>query len=247
MARKVGFYLQELIYWAALTKSNELAREKGTYGSYNRSWVQRGKLQMDLYVQEGNKLAYELSPFWDALRPKIAQDGIRNSLLICLMPTASTSTITGFSPSFEPHMGMYYTRKNNSTETMIVNKNLVRLLKRLNLWNSSVSTTILADKYGGISQIKTIPEDIRRVYRTVWEMDPHAVVEYCKTISPFIDQSMSMNLFVEKPDFNTLINIYLNGWTGGLKSGSYYCRSKAQYDADKTVVDKDIVICESCQ
>lgn len=247
MAKKVGFYLQELIYWAALTKSNELAREKGTYGSYNRSWVQRGKLQMDLYVQEGNKLAHELSPFWDVLRPKIAQDGVRNSLLICLMPTASTSTITGFSPSFEPHMGMYYTRKNNSTETMIVNKNLVRLLKRLNLWNSSVSTTILADKYGGISQIKSIPEDIRRVYRTVWEMDPHAVVEYCKTISPFIDQSMSMNLFVEKPDFNTLINIYLNGWTGGLKSGSYYCRSKAQYDADKTVVDKDIVICESCQ
>lgn len=247
MAKKIGFYLQELIYWAALTKSNELAKEKGIYGSYHGSWVQRGKLQMDLYVQEGNKLAFELSPFWTDLRTKIAESGIRNSLLICLMPTASTSTITGFSPSFEPHMGMYYTRKNNSTETMIVNKNLVRLLKRLNLWNSSISTTILADKYGGISQIKNIPEDIRKVYRTVWEMNPNAVVDYCKTISPFIDQSMSMNLFVEKPDFNTLINIYLNGWTGGLKSGSYYCRSKAQYDADKTVVDKDIVICESCQ
>ena len=246
-AKKVGFYLHELIYWAALTKSNELARQYGTYGSYNKSWVQRGKLQMDLYVQEGNELLCELSPFWTGLRENIQKDGIRNSLLICLMPTASTSTITGFSPSFEPHMGMYYTRKNNSTETMIVNKNLVRLLKRLGLWNQSIGAAILADKHGGISQITHIPEDIRQVYRTVWEMDPNAIVDYCKAISPFVDQSMSMNLFVEKPDFNTLVNIYLNGWTGGLKSGSYYCRSKAQYDADKTVVDKDLVICESCQ
>ena len=246
-ASHLAFYLHEFIYFMATRTSKDLAKEFGTYPSYEGSPASQGKLQWHLWVEEqGQKcLKYPLSMPWDSLVQEVKTHGVRNSLTICGMPTASVSTLTGLSPGLEPNMGMCIVRKNNSGENIIVNKNLSELLKRLGYWNQNIPQRILGSKYSSISEIEEIPEDIREAYKTAWELKPAAVVLHALTVSPFIDQSISMNLFLEAPSRAVLNSIYMVGWSRGLKTGSYYCRSKAAYTAEKTTLQE--TSCESCQ
>lgn len=232
-ALKLNREIFETIYYGAMTASKDLAREEGTYETYAGSPVSQGLFQYDLW-------GVTPSPRWnwDALKAEVAKYGVRNSLLVAPMPTASTSQILGNNECFEPYTSNLYARRVLSGEFIIVNKYLMRDLVRLGLWSEKMKNKILTAN-GSIQGIEEIPESIKELYKTVWEIKQKTLIDMAAERGPYICQSQSLNLFVENPTFAKLTSMHFYGWKRGLKTGMYYMRTKSASDAIKFTVEKE--------
>jgi len=223
------------IYYGALEASCELAKEEGKYSSYEGSPASRGELQFDMWGVEPHP-----SLNWKGLRAKIAKWGLRNSLLLAPMPTASTSQILGNNECFEPFTSNIYVRRVLSGEFVIVNKHLVSDLLEAGLWNDDMKNEIVRHN-GSVQEITRIPEDIRRRYKTVWEMSMKPIIDQAADRGAYICQSQSMNLFVASPNIGSVNSMHFYAWEKGLKTGMYYLRSKPASAAKAiTVEDKKL-------
>ncbi len=230
-ARLLNREIFETIYYAALTASKDLAKINGPYSSYEGSPISKGEFQFDMWnVKPTDRWE------WDVLREEILKHGVYNSLLLAPMPTASTSQILGNNECFEPYTSNIYTRRVLSGEFIVVNKHLLRDLVKLNLWNSEIKNKIVAAN-GSVQEIAEIPEQIKEVYKTVWEIKQRAVIDMAADRGAFIDQSQSLNLFIQDPNFAKLSSMHFYAWKKGLKTGMYYLRTKAATDAIKFTVE----------
>ncbi|GAB4017916.1 MAG: ribonucleoside-diphosphate reductase subunit alpha [Bdellovibrio sp.] len=225
----------ETIYFAALSASNDLAKKDGTYETYQGSPMSQGQLCFDLWGVKPSGKHWN----WEALRAKIAKYGVRNSLLVAPMPTASTSQILGNNECFEPITSNIYVRRVLSGEFAVVNKYLVNDLIEKGLWDERMRQEIIANN-GSIQSIERIPEDIKELYKTVWEIKQKSVIEHAAARSPFIDQGMSMNIHMESANFGKLSSMHFYAWKSGLKTGLYYLRTRAAVNAVKFTVDQNM-------
>ena len=209
----------------------------GAYSSYVGSPMSEGKLQFDLWGVEPSS---EMKPMWDNLRTDIAKHGIRNSLLVALMPTASTSQLLSWNECIEPFTNNIYTRKTLAGTFVIVNRYLINDLLELNLWNTAMKDRIiLAD--GSIQGISEIPQELKDRYKTVWELKQKAMIDLAADRGPFVCQTQSLNIFMRNPTFKTLNSMHFYGWKKGVKTGMYYLRSQAKTSAQKVSVDLEKV------
>ena len=233
-AKKLNQEIFETLYYAALTASVEEAKEEGPYSSYKGSPISQGEFQHNLWGIEDD----ELSGRWDwaKLRKDIKKDGIRNSLLVAPMPTASTSQILGNNECFEPYTSNIYTRRVLSGEFIVVNKHLLEDLVNLGLWDENMKQELMRAN-GSIQHIETIPADIRELYKTVWELSMKDIIDMSRQRGYFIDQSQSLNLFMENANYSKLTSMHFYAWKSGLKTGMYYLRTKAAVDAIKFTLD----------
>ncbi|KAI5135431.1 ribonucleoside-diphosphate reductase subunit M1 [Nematocida ausubeli] len=222
----------ETIYYGALEASCELAEMHGPYKSYAGSPVSQGILQYDMWdVQPSDRWD------WAGLKKRIAAHGVRNSLLVALMPTASTSQILGFNECFEGFTSNIYTRRTLSGEFQIVNMHLVKDLADLGLWGPEMKNIIIEHE-GSIQNIPSIPDNIKLLYKTVWEIKQKAVIDQAADRGAYVDQSQSMNIHISAPTFAQLTSMHFYGWKKGLKTGTYYLRTKPTQAAIKFTVDK---------
>lgn len=235
-AQKLNQQIFETIYYAALTASNELAEKLGPYSSYEGSPVSKGILQYDMW----NVTPTDLWD-WAALKSKIAKHGIRNSLLLAPMPTASTSQILGNNECFEPYTSNIYTRRVLSGEFTIVNQHLLKDLVDLGIWSPALKNKIVAAN-GSVQGIDEIPAPLKEIYKTVWEIKQRVILDMAADRGAFIDQSQSLNIFIDKPNFAKLTSMHFYAWKKGLKTGMYYLRTKAASEAIKFTVEKDHVV-----
>jgi ribonucleoside-diphosphate reductase alpha chain len=234
-AKQLNKDIFETIYFAALAESNALAEKLGTYSSYTGSPASMGELQFDMWgVQPG--------PRWDwaALKNKIQAHGLRNSLLLAPMPTASTSQILGNNECFEPYTSNIYNRRTLSGEYIVVNKHLLKDLIGLGIWDNEMKHHLMAAN-GSVQEIPGIPQDLKDLYKTVWEISQKAIIDLSADRGAFICQSQSMNLFVENPNFGKLSSMHFYAWQKGLKTGMYYLRSKAASDPIKFTVTQEAI------
>jgi ribonucleoside-diphosphate reductase alpha chain len=231
-ARTLNKEIFETIYFAALSCSADLAAAEGHYESYPGCPVSKGVLQQDMW-------GVTPSPRWDwtALRAKISQHGVRNSLLLAPMPTASTAQILGNNECFEPYTSNLYVRRTLSGEFAVVNQHLLRDLMARGLWTAEIRNQIIAHN-GSVQGIPEIPDDIKLLYRTSWELKQRGLIDMAADRGAFIDQSQSFNVFVQDPNYGKLSSMHFHGWKKGLKTGMYYLRSKAAADAIKFTVDQ---------
>jgi ribonucleoside-diphosphate reductase alpha chain len=232
-ARALNRDIFEAIYYGALQESCAQAAQNGTYESYPGSPASQGILQYDMW---------DVTPThrfdWSALKADIARHGLRNSLLLAPMPTASTSQILGNNECFEPYTSNIYSRRTLSGEFIIVNKHLLKDLIGLGLWNEEMKHRLMAAN-GSVQNIPGIPEHIKMLYRTVWELSQKAIIDMAADRGAYICQSQSMNLFVENANFSKLTSMHFYAWQKGLKTGMYYLRSKAAVDPIKFTVKQD--------
>jgi ribonucleotide reductase alpha subunit len=282
-AKEVNKLIFETIYHAALERSNEISisiKEKylsqvelcgntvlyemkytnglkhglkpqhaGAYQSFENSPASKGILQFDMWGVEPTPGRYD----WQSLKKSIVEHGIRNSLLVAPMPTASTSQILGFNECFEPFTSNLYSRRTLAGEFVVVNKYLMKELIDLGLWNEQIKNNIIANK-GSVQQLSILSEHIKNKYKIVWEMPMKHLIDMSADRGAFICQSQSMNLWVEDPTYNTLTSMHFYSWKKGLKTGIYYLRRKAKHQAQqftiepekKTAVDEKDEICEMC-
>lgn len=221
----------ETIYFAALTESCELAGKDGAYSTFEGSPASQGILQFDMW---------DVTPSdrwdWTSLKEKIKSQGIRNSLLLAPMPTASTSQILGNNECFEPYTSNLYSRRTLSGEYFIINKHLLKDLIELDLWDEDMRQQLMLHN-GSIQNIPNIPTDMKELYKTVWEMSMKPLIEQSADRGAFICQSQSLNLFVQEPDFQKLSSMHFYAWKKGLKTGMYYLRSQAAVDPIKFTVE----------
>lgn len=222
----------ETIYYAALTASKDLAKEEGPYESYEGSPMSKGILQPDMWgVKPSDRWE------WDALRAEIKQHGVRNSLLLAPMPTASTAQILGNNECFEPYTSNIYTRRVLSGEFVVVNKYLLRDLVKLGLWDETLKNKIIAAN-GSVQHIPEIPQNLKDLYKTAWEISQKVIIDMAADRGAYICQSQSLNIFMENANFGKLTSMHFYSWKAGLKTGMYYLRTKAATDAIKFTVDK---------
>ncbi|KAL3266470.1 hypothetical protein HHI36_010640 [Cryptolaemus montrouzieri] len=226
----------ETLYYGALEASCELAEVEGTYSTYEGSPVSKGVLQYDMWNVTPTKLWD-----WSILKQKIAKHGVRNSLLLAPMPTASTAQILGNNESFEPYTSNIYTRRVLSGEFQVVNHHLLKDLIQLGLWDDVMKNQIIAN-CGSIQNIPSIPDEIKKLYKTVWEISQKVVLNMAADRGAFIDQSQSLNIHVEKPTYGVLTSIHFYGWRKGLKTGMYYLRTKPAAKPIQFTVDKQKLI-----
>lgn len=226
-ARKLNREIFETIYYASLTESNQMAKEDGTYQSYEGSPASKGELQYDMWGVTPTE-RWD----WDALKQEIKEHGLRNSLLLAQMPTASTSQILGNNECIEPYTSNIYTRRTLSGEYVIVNKHLLRDLIKLNLWNEEMKQAIMAAN-GSIQHIEDIPQELKDLYKTVYEMSQKVIIDMAADRGAYICQSQSLNLFMENATFGRLSSMHFYAWEKGLKTGMYYLRTKAAVDPIK--------------
>ena len=250
-AKKVSRQVQEEIYYAALETSCDLAEEFGTFKAYDQTKTAKGLLQYDLWkVTPSNQARF------DKLKKRIAKHGLRNSLLIAIAPTATIASICGSYECIEPMLSNLFKRETLSGEFIQVNGYLVRKLKSLGLWNEQLRNKIKEGE-GSIQAIQEIPEDIRHLFRTVWEVPMRSILDMAAERGPYIDQSQSVNLFIESPTIGKLSSMYNYAWKKGLKT-TYYLRSRAATRINKTTVStpdaaaiacslENPETCESCQ
>lgn len=217
----------ETMYFAAVTESNELAKEQGSYQSYEGSPMSQGIMQFDLWGETPSS-----KWDWDSLRAEIKAHGMRNSLLLAPMPTASTSQILGNNECFEPYTSNIYTRRTLSGEYIVMNKHLLRDLIELNLWTEEIKEQLMAAN-GSVQGIAEIPQDLKELYKTAYEVKQRHLIDMSADRGAFICQSQSLNLFVENPTFAKLTSMHFYAWKKGLKTGMYYLRSKAAVDPIK--------------
>jgi ribonucleoside-diphosphate reductase alpha subunit len=248
-ARNLNKEIFEAIYYGALVKSHELAIQEGPYSTFKGSPLSKGKFQFDLWdVKPSNKHD------WEQLRKQIMEKGVRNSLLVALMPTASTSQILGNNECFEPYTNNIYNRRTMAGDFRIINKHLVLDLELLNLWNDEMKDLIIHHN-GSVQNIEAIPLYIRNLYKTAWEIDQKVLIQLSIDRGPFIDQTQSMNLFFEDPTPNDLTKALFFGWKNGLKTCSYYMRTQSKAEAQKFTIDPEKIkqieekygsVCEGC-
>ncbi|MBP7184402.1 MAG: ribonucleoside-diphosphate reductase subunit alpha, partial [Saprospiraceae bacterium] len=232
-AKKLNQEIFETIYFASLTESCELAQMYGPYETFEGSPMSKGEFQFDMWgVQPSKKWD------WAELRDKIMKYGIRNSLLLAPMPTASTSQILGNNECFEPYTSNIYTRRTLSGEYIIVNKHLLKDLIALGMWDNEMKEIIIASN-GSIQNINGMPDELKELYKTAWEISQKTIIDMAADRGAFICQSQSLNLFVESPTFSKLSSMHFYGWQKGLKTGMYYLRTKSAADPIKfTLSDK---------
>lgn len=234
-AFKLNQQIFETIYYGALEASCELAAKDGPYETYPGSPVSKGILQYDMW----NKVPTDLWD-WAALKEKIAQHGVRNSLLLAPMPTASTAQIMGNNEAFEPYTSNIYTRRVLSGEFNIVNHHLLKDLTELDLWDEEMKNKIISSR-GSIQSIEEIPKEIRELYKTVWEISVKTTIKMAADRGAFIDQSQSFNIHVAEPNYGKLTSIHFYSWKAGLKTGMYYLRTKPAANAIQFTVDRSRV------
>lgn len=232
-AQELNKQIFETIYYAALKASCEMAREKGKYQTYEGSPVSKGILQCDMW----NVTPSDLWD-WSALRKEIAEHGVRNSLLLAPMPTASTAQILGNNESIEPYTSNIYTRRVLSGEFQVVNHHLLKDLTERGLWNEDVKLQMIANN-GSIQSIPEIPDDLKMLYRTVWEISQKNVIKMAADRGAFICQSQSLNIHVAEPNYGKLTSMHFYGWKTGLKTGMYYLRTKPATQAIQFTVDQN--------
>ena len=233
-AKKLNQEIFETLYFAALTASVEEAKKDGPYQSYEGSPMSKGEFQHNLWGIDDSELSGNWN--WGELRKEVLKHGVRNSLLVAPMPTASTSQILGNNECFEPYTSNIYTRRVLSGEFIIVNKHLLEDLVALGLWNESVKQDIMRAN-GSIQKIESIPQDIKELYKTVWEMSMKDIIDMSRHRGYFIDQSQSLNLFMEGATVSKLTSMHFYAWKSGLKTGMYYLRTKSAVDAIKFTLD----------
>ena len=224
-AHSLRFSIMERLYYQCLKTSVKLAKKLGKYGAFNGSPASFGKLQFDLWEDEGKKISFKFRMPWDELKKDIKKYGLRNSLFISPMPTSSTSSIMGNSPSIEPFNSLVYVRKAGSLDITIINTNLVEDLESLNLWDKSMIGEIL-ENHGSIQNILKIPKKLRDSYLTAYDMKPEDIIDAAYVRAWFVDQSQSMNLFVKNVSMAELSKAWTRGWMRGLKTLSYYIRTR---------------------
>lgn len=232
LAKTLNKNIFETIYFAAMTASKDLAKEQGAYQTFAGSPVSKGIFQFDMWgvtpTDHWN---------WASLKEEVKQFGIRNSLLVAPMPTASTSQIFGNNECFEPYTSNIYTRRVLSGEFIIVNKHLLKDLVNLGLWNNSMKNRIIAAN-GSIQNIEEIPVDIKELYKTVWEIKQRNIIDMAADRGAYICQSQSLNLFVDNPNTSKLTSMHFYAWKKGLKTGMYYLRTQAATQAVQFTVEK---------
>ena len=235
-AKELNQDIFETLYFAAVTASMEEATEEGPYQSYKGSPISKGEFQHNLWGIKDE----ELSGRWDwaALRKQVKKNGVRNSLLVAPMPTASTSQILGNNECFEPYTSNIYTRRVLSGEFIVVNKHLLEDLVNLGLWNEDMKQELMRAN-GSIQHIEGIPADIKELYKTVWEMSMKDIIDMSRQRGYFIDQSQSLNLFMEGATMAKLTSMHFYAWKSGLKTGMYYLRTKSAVDAIKFTLSND--------
>ena len=231
-AKQLNKEIFETIYFAAMTASKDLAIQHGPYETYAGSPVSKAIFQFDMWNTEPG-LRWD----WYTLKAAVLKHGVRNSLLVAPMPTASTSQILGNNECFEPYTSNIYVRRVLSGEFVIVNKHLLKDLVALNLWNDEMKQHIIQHN-GSVQQIEAIPADIKELYKTVWEIKQRAIIDMAADRGAFICQSQSLNLFIDAPNTSKLTSMHFYAWKKGLKTGMYYLRTKAASQAVQFTVEK---------
>ena len=236
-AKELNQEIFETLYFAAVTASVEEAKKDGVYQTYKGSPISKGEFQHNLWGIKDEDLSGRWD--WSGLRKKVKKHGVRNSLLVAPMPTASTSQILGNNECFEPYTSNIYTRRVLSGEFIVVNKHLLEDLVQLGLWNEEMKQELMRNN-GSIQNIETIPGNIKELYRTVWEMSMKDIIDMSRHRGYFIDQSQSLNLFMEGATMAKLTSMHFYGWKSGLKTGMYYLRTKSAVDAIKFTLDNKL-------
>jgi len=240
-SRLMNAHIFETMYHAALEASSELAEVEGSYETFEGSPASQGILQHDMWEGE-TKCSGRYD--WDAMRTRIQTKGLRNSLLMAPMPTASTAQILGNNECFEPYTTNIYLRRTLAGEFVVVNRHLVDDLKRVGLWSKEMKD-LMVKAGGSIQNIVDIPEDIKKLYKTVWEISQKAIIDMAADRGRFIDQSQSMNLFMESPTLSKLSSMHMYAWKSGLKTGMYYLRSKAKARPIQFSLEPECVMCSA--
>jgi ribonucleoside-diphosphate reductase alpha chain len=233
-ARELNREIFATIYYASMTASKDLAKEFGPYETFAGSPVSKGIFQFDMWNVEGSK-RWE----WDVLKEEVKKYGVRNSLLLAPMPTASTAQILGNNECFEPYTSNIYTRRVLSGEFIIVNKHLLKDLVREGLWNKDMRQKIMQAN-GSIQNINEIPQHLKDLYKTAWEISQKAIIDQAADRGAYVCQSQSLNIFMENANFGKLTSMHFYGWEKGLKTGMYYLRTKAATDAIKFTIEKTV-------
>ena len=232
MARRLNREIFETIYFAAMTASKDLAKTEGPYASFAGSPTSRGEFQFDLWGIEPT-LRWD----WYRLKSEVIKYGVRNSLLVAPMPTASTSQILGNNECFEPYTSNIYVRRVLSGEFVVVNKHLLKDLVDLGLWNDDMKNKIIFHN-GSVQAIAEIPQEIKDIYKTVWEIKQRTIIDMAADRGAYICQSQSLNLFVDTPSSNKLTSMHFYAWKKGLKTGMYYLRTQAASQAVQFTVER---------
>lgn len=239
-ARELNKDIFETLYFSAMEASCDLAVEEGPYPTYEGSPISKGQFQFDLWGVKPSSGRWD----WDSLREKVIANGVRNSLLVAPMPTASTSQILGNNECFEPYTSNLYTRRVLSGEFCIVNTHLVKDLQKLGLWSTAMKNRIVAAN-GSVQNIPEIPRDIQSLYKTVWEISQRRILDLAADRGAYIDQSQSLNIHMASPNIGKLSSMHFYGWKAGLKTGLYYLRTKPSTDAIKfTLAPADVAAAE---
>lgn len=240
-SRTLNAHIFETMYHAALEASSELAEVDGSYESFEGSPASQGILQPDMW--EGvTKFSGRYD--WDAMRERVKTKGLRNSLLMAPMPTASTAQILGNNECFEPYTTNIYLRRTLAGEFVVVNKHLVEDLKKAGLWSKEMKD-IMVKAGGSVQNIVDVPDSIKQLYKTVWEISQKCIIDMAADRGRFIDQSQSMNLFMESPTLSKLSSMHMYAWKAGLKTGMYYLRSKAKARPIQFSLEPDCVACSA--
>jgi len=231
-ARQLNRDIFETIYYASMTASKDLAKVEGPYETFKGSPASQGIFQFDMWgVQPSNRWE------WDVLKEEVKEHGIRNSLLLAPMPTASTAQILGNNECFEPYTSNIYSRKVLSGAFVVVNSHLLSDLNKLGLWNPEMKNKLIAAN-GSVQDIPEIPDNLKALYKTAWEISQKVILDMAADRGAFICQSQSLNIFMAEPNYQKITSMHFYGWKAGLKTGMYYLRTKAATDAIKFTVDK---------
>jgi len=234
-AKQLNKDIFETIYYASMTASKDLAKKDGPYSTYEGSPVSKGIFQFDMWgVTPSDRWE------WSILKEEVKEYGVRNSLLMAPMPTASTAQILGNNECFEPYTSNVYTRRVLSGEYIIVNKHLLKDLVKLGLWDSAMKNKLMGSN-GSVQNIAEIPQDIKNLYKTAWEISGKTLIDLSADRGAYVCQSQSLNLFMENANFAKLTSMHFYGWESGLKTGMYYLRTKAAADAVKFTLDKSVI------
>jgi ribonucleoside-diphosphate reductase alpha chain len=234
-AKKLNQEIFETLYFAAVTASMEMAKEEGAYSTFKGSPISQGEFQYNLWGLKDEDLSGRWD--WASLRKEVMENGVRNSLLVAPMPTASTSQILGNNEAFEPYTSNIYTRRVLSGEFIVVNKHLLNDLVERGLWNETLKQELM--RQNGSVQGLNIPQDLKELYKTVWEMSMKDIIDMSRQRGYFIDQSQSLNLFMQDANYSKLTSMHFYAWQSGLKTGMYYLRTKSAVDAIKFTLNND--------
>lgn len=235
-AKTLNQEIFETLYFAAVTASMEMAKEEGPYSTFEGSPMSKGEFQYNMWGMKDEELSGRWD--WSSLRKEVMEHGVRNSLLVAPMPTASTSQILGNNEAFEPYTSNIYTRRVLSGEFIVVNKHLLHDLVERGLWNETLKQEIMRHN-GSVQNIDVIPQDLKELYKTVWEMSMKDIIDMSRQRGYFIDQSQSLNLFMQDANYSKLTSMHFYAWQSGLKTGMYYLRTKSAVDAIKFTLNND--------